>query len=84
MMNSIEQHVEWIADLLSEVADQKARTVEATAEAEKAWTDHVADDGGLLAPRRVPGLLDLHGAGRLQRDRIGRRVRRRIHVRRLH
>ena len=41
MIVSIEQHVEWIADLLVHLRDTGARTVEPLAEAEKTWGEHV-------------------------------------------
>ena len=43
MINSIEQHVEWIADCLSWLADRKMASIEATPEAEAAWCRHVAE-----------------------------------------
>ncbi|GAA2386739.1 NAD(P)/FAD-dependent oxidoreductase [Nonomuraea africana] len=42
MVVSIEQHVDWIADCL---AFLDGRTIEATAEAQQAWTAHVAEVG---------------------------------------
>jgi hypothetical protein len=50
VMVAIEQHVEWIADLIAEVEQNGIDTVEATVEAEQAWTKHVADtaNGTLL------------------------------------
>jgi len=38
---SIEQHVEWISDLLAYAEQHQIATVEATPEAENAWVDHV-------------------------------------------
>ncbi|MFW6093163.1 MAG: flavin-containing monooxygenase [Pseudomonadota bacterium] len=52
MILSIEQHVEWIADCLSYVRAQGRGFIEARAEAEAAWVEHVnavADD--TLFPR---------------------------------
>ncbi len=43
MMVSIEQHVEWIADCLTHMKDGGLQVIEATAEAEQAWVDHVND-----------------------------------------
>jgi cation diffusion facilitator CzcD-associated flavoprotein CzcO len=40
---SIEQHVEWISDCITHVRDTSGATIEATAEAEAAWVDHVAE-----------------------------------------
>ena len=40
MMVSIEQHVEWIADCLAALRQRGAATIEATAEAERAWIEH--------------------------------------------
>jgi cation diffusion facilitator CzcD-associated flavoprotein CzcO len=40
---SIEQHVEWIAECISHVRQTGATTIEATAAAEEAWVDHVAE-----------------------------------------
>jgi cyclohexanone monooxygenase len=41
MVNSIEQHVEWITALVEHAALRGAHRVEATEEAEQAWIDHV-------------------------------------------
>lgn len=38
---SIEQHVEWVADLLGHLGEQGVGTVEADEAAEKEWTEHV-------------------------------------------
>ncbi|TDC65929.1 NAD(P)/FAD-dependent oxidoreductase [Actinomadura sp. GC306] len=43
MMVSIEQHVEWVGDAIAAVRSRGERTIEATAEAEDAWTQHVAE-----------------------------------------
>lgn len=43
MVNSIEQHVEWISDLIRYADERHARRVEATPEAEQAWIEHVND-----------------------------------------
>jgi len=40
---SIEQHVEWISELLNYMQDQSFETVEPTAEAQNDWTAYVAD-----------------------------------------
>lgn len=40
---AIEQHVEWIADCLKELREKGVKTIEATPEAENAWTDHVQE-----------------------------------------
>lgn len=40
---SIEQHVEWIADCVAHLRATGATTIEATAEAEGAWSDHTAE-----------------------------------------
>jgi cyclohexanone monooxygenase len=48
MLPTIEQHVDWIADCLGYLADQGVATIEATAEAEAAWVDHVNDTAGAL------------------------------------
>jgi cation diffusion facilitator CzcD-associated flavoprotein CzcO len=42
MPTSIEQHVEWIADCLAELRNRGQRVIEASAEAEEAWVEHVA------------------------------------------
>lgn len=47
MMVSIEQHVEWIADCISHLNTTGRVSIEATAEAEEAWTEHVERVGGL-------------------------------------
>ncbi|TDE32866.1 NAD(P)/FAD-dependent oxidoreductase [Actinomadura sp. 6K520] len=41
MMVSIEQHVEWVGDAIAAMRSRGERTIEATAEAEDAWTRHV-------------------------------------------
>jgi cation diffusion facilitator CzcD-associated flavoprotein CzcO len=41
MVNSIEQHVEWIAALLEDVTLRGLQRVEATPEAEQQWIEHV-------------------------------------------
>jgi cyclohexanone monooxygenase len=43
MMVSIEQHVDWIADLFGFAAAREVETIEASQEAERSWTEHVAD-----------------------------------------
>jgi cyclohexanone monooxygenase len=46
MVTSIEQHVDWIADCISEVGRNDRVTVEATQQAEDAWFAHVNEIGG--------------------------------------
>ncbi len=41
MIVSIEQHVDWIQDCLDYLRDHELDSIEATAEAEDAWVDHV-------------------------------------------
>ncbi|MEY2882770.1 MAG: hypothetical protein RL490_494 [Pseudomonadota bacterium] len=41
MMSSIEQHVDWISDCLAHIASHQQASIEASAEAEAAWVDHV-------------------------------------------
>jgi cation diffusion facilitator CzcD-associated flavoprotein CzcO len=41
MMAAIEQHVDWIGDLLRYAERQDVRSIEATCSAEDAWVDHV-------------------------------------------
>jgi cation diffusion facilitator CzcD-associated flavoprotein CzcO len=41
MVNSIEQHVEWISALLAHADLRGVRRIEATADAERAWVEHV-------------------------------------------
>jgi cation diffusion facilitator CzcD-associated flavoprotein CzcO len=43
MVNSAEQHVEWIADFLDYAREHDVRRAEATAEAEDAWVAHVSE-----------------------------------------
>jgi cyclohexanone monooxygenase len=43
MINSIEQHVEWIADCLVSLNKRQQTSIEASAEAEAAWCRHVAE-----------------------------------------
>ena len=52
MLPTIEQHVDWITDCLRYLDEQEIAQIEATAEAEAAWVDHVnAVAGGLLYPQ---------------------------------
>jgi cation diffusion facilitator CzcD-associated flavoprotein CzcO len=49
---SIEQHVEWVADLLGHLRERGAALVEADDQAEKEWTEHVQVAGNAtLYPR---------------------------------
>jgi cyclohexanone monooxygenase len=41
MIHSIEQHVDWVADLLRTASERQARRIEAEAEAEANWVAHV-------------------------------------------
>lgn len=41
MINSIEQHVEYVADIIAHLNASQAGRIEASREAEQAWTDHV-------------------------------------------
>lgn len=41
MINSIEQHVEYVADIIAHLNASQAGRIEASPEAEAAWTDHV-------------------------------------------
>jgi cyclohexanone monooxygenase len=43
MINSIEQHVEWIADCLVALNKRQQTSIEASAEAEAAWVRHVQE-----------------------------------------
>ncbi|MBI1238787.1 MAG: NAD(P)-binding protein [Alphaproteobacteria bacterium] len=43
MINSIEQHVEWIADCLVSLNQRQQTSIEASEEAEAAWCRHVAE-----------------------------------------
>jgi cyclohexanone monooxygenase len=40
---SIEQHVEWISDCIEHMRTNGVRSIEATQEAEEAWTAHVGE-----------------------------------------
>jgi cyclohexanone monooxygenase len=52
MMVSIEQHAEWITECLTALRASGAAGIEASAEAEAAWVDHVAEVGNrTLFPR---------------------------------
>jgi cyclohexanone monooxygenase len=51
-MVSIEQHAEWITECLTALRASGAAGIEASAEAEAAWVDHVAEVGNrTLFPR---------------------------------
>jgi cyclohexanone monooxygenase len=45
MLPSIEQHVEWISDCIKAMSEQGHMTIEATAEAEQDWWQHVQEAG---------------------------------------
>jgi cyclohexanone monooxygenase len=47
MIMSIEQHVEWIADCLSDLAGRQQATIEATEDAQEAWVAHVNEIAGM-------------------------------------
>jgi cation diffusion facilitator CzcD-associated flavoprotein CzcO len=46
MVTSIEQHVEWIGDCLSWMRDHDYERIDAGDEAERTWTEHVAEVAG--------------------------------------
>jgi len=46
MIVSIEQHVDWVADVIEHLDGQGLRTIEATQEAQDAWVDHVNEIAG--------------------------------------
>jgi len=46
MVTSIEQHVEYIGDIIAYMGKQKLSTIDATQEAEDAWVDHVNEVAG--------------------------------------
>ena len=47
MLPSIEQHVEWISDCIAHVRDGQYATIDAEAEAEAAWVEHVNETADL-------------------------------------
>jgi len=47
MVVSIEQHVDWVTDCIAYVRKSGCTTVEATAAAEEAWVQHVAEVGSV-------------------------------------
>ncbi|MGA1343847.1 MAG: cyclohexanone monooxygenase, partial [Hyphomonas sp.] len=51
MINSIEQHVEWIADCLVSLKQRQQTSIEASPEAEAAWCRHVAE---AVTPTMLP------------------------------
>lgn len=52
MIHSIEQHVDWIADLLRAAAETQVRRIDADQAAERKWVDHVNDVAdGTLYPK---------------------------------
>lgn len=51
MLNSIEQHVEWVSDCIAHLSASQQTSIEATPEAEAAWVSHVADTA---APTLLP------------------------------
>jgi cyclohexanone monooxygenase len=46
MLPTIEQHVEWIADVLAHMRANDLSTIEPSAQAENAWCEHVGDMAG--------------------------------------
>ncbi|MFT7601617.1 MAG: cation diffusion facilitator CzcD-associated flavoprotein CzcO [Acidimicrobiales bacterium] len=51
MMVSIEQHVEWVADLIGHMRDNDKATIDPSPEAQDEWVKHVAETGdGTLYP----------------------------------
>jgi cyclohexanone monooxygenase len=54
MIVSIEQHVDWITDCLVYLRKHGHATIEATAEAQEAWVQHVNDVGNLTLYPRAP------------------------------
>jgi cyclohexanone monooxygenase len=54
MIVSIEQHVDWIAGCVTHLRERGLSTIEATAEAQEAWVQHVNEVGHMtlypLAP----------------------------------
>ena len=52
MIHSIEQHVDWVSDLLKTASGRQIRRIEADAEAESNWVSHVNEVAdGTLYPR---------------------------------
>ena len=52
MINSIEQHVEYVAQIIASLNASQAGRIEASREAEQAWTDHVDQTAAMtLLPR---------------------------------
>lgn len=45
MMVSIEQHVEWVSDLIEHMRDERKATIEPTLDAQEKWVAHVAESG---------------------------------------
>ncbi|MEZ4523197.1 MAG: NAD(P)/FAD-dependent oxidoreductase [Thermomicrobiales bacterium] len=45
MMVSIEQHVEWTSDCIEYMEEHRIRTIEATADAQEEWVEHVNEVG---------------------------------------
>lgn len=54
VVNSIEQHVEWMTDLLLHAKERDVSRVNATPEAEDAWTVHVAETAANSLVSRNP------------------------------
>jgi cyclohexanone monooxygenase len=54
MVNSAEQHVEWVADFLEYAREHDVRRAEATAEAEDAWVEHVHEAAEATLYARSP------------------------------
>lgn len=65
MLPTIEQHVEWISDLIRDAESRQMATVEATREAEENWSEHVNDvANGTLFPTCNSWYLGANIAGK--------------------
>jgi cyclohexanone monooxygenase len=65
MVHSIEQHVQFVGDLLVALRDRGASTVEPTAEAEAQWVEHVNEVAGMtLLPKAASWYMGANVPGK--------------------
>jgi cyclohexanone monooxygenase len=67
VVTSIEQHVDWIADCVGDLAERGSTTIEATPEAQEAWMAHVAEVAQMtLFPRAASWYVGANVPGKPQ------------------
>jgi cyclohexanone monooxygenase len=67
VVTSIEQHVDWIADCVRDLAQRGSTRIEATPEAQEAWMEHVAEVAAFtLFPRAASWYVGANVPGKPQ------------------